>query len=76
MPFLNLNTVLDGEAHVNVLQAETISQYIGDYLWKRYEIRDKRTDLQFPYRNAWEESVRSFEKAKEECEQTKLMCEQ
>lgn len=76
VPFLNLNIVLDGEAHVNVLQAERISQYIGEYLWKRYEIEDKRTDGQFPYRNSWEESVRSFEKAKEECEQAEPLREE
>lgn len=75
VPFLNLNTVLDGEAHVNVLQAERISRYLGDYLGKRYKIEDKRTDEQFPYRDSWEESVRSFEKAKEECEQAEPMQE-
>lgn len=75
VPFLNLNTVLDGEAHVNVLQAERISRYIGEYLWKRYEyeLNDKRADELFPYKEAWEESVRSFEKAKEECMQAEPM---
>lgn len=77
VPFLNLNTVLDGEAHVNVVQAERISRYIGEYLWKRYEyeLNDKRADELFPYKEAWEESVRSFEKAKEECMQAEPMWE-
>lgn len=73
VPFLNLNTILDGEAHVNVLQAERISRYIGEYLWERYELEDKRTDERFLYKEEWEESVRSFEKAKEECMEAEPM---
>lgn len=36
IPFLNLNTVLDGEAHVNILQAKEITREVGKFLIKRY----------------------------------------
>lgn len=76
VPFLNLNTVLDGEAHVNVLQAERITQHVGSFLTERYELENKRSGSAFPYREAWEESVRSFEQAKKACTQAEPMGEE
>lgn len=75
VPFLNLNTVLDGEAHVNVLQAEKITQYVGEYLTDRYDTEDKRTLETFLYKKEWEESVKSFEEAKKQCEQAEPVSE-
>ncbi|MBD5544218.1 MAG: hypothetical protein HDR01_08290 [Lachnospiraceae bacterium] len=75
VPFLNLNTILDGEAHVNVLQAEKITQYVGAFLSERYELEDKRSDSTFPYQKAWEESVRNFEQAKQQCAKAEPMDE-
>lgn len=49
VPFLNLNEILDGEAHVNVIQAEKITKYVGEYLTQKYPVKDKRSD------NAYEE---------------------
>lgn len=36
IPFLNLNTVLDGEAHVNILQAKEITLKVGEFLMDKY----------------------------------------
>lgn len=41
IPFLNLNTVLDGEAHINILQAEKVTKTVGEYLTDRYEVAAK-----------------------------------
>lgn len=42
VPFLNLNTLFDGEAHINCLQAEKVTQYVGEYLNNKYPDLDKR----------------------------------
>lgn len=46
IPFLNLNTVLDGEAHINIIQAKKVSEAVGEYLSKQYEVaaRGERTE--------------------------------
>lgn len=67
IPFLNLNTILDGEAHVNVLQAEVITQSIGNYLVSKYGNLYLGNEESFPYKEQWEESVKSFEEAKSAC---------
>lgn len=76
VPFLNLNTILDGEAHVNVLQAEKITMYIGKYLSESYELENKRANEDFLYKREWEESVRSFEEAKMQCSKAEPMTEE
>lgn len=76
IPFLNLNTVLDGEAHVNVLQAEKITQAVGEYLTGIYTVEDKRSLEDFEYKGAWEESVKSFENAKIRCSQAEPLEEE
>lgn len=65
VPFLNLNTVFDGEAHVNVLQAEKITQYIGEYLSTHFAYDDKRNDDSYA---SWQDSVVLFERYKAKCQ--------
>lgn len=65
IPFVNMNTVFDGEAHINVLQAEKVSKYIGDYLTAHYEITDKRKDAAFA---DWAEDSAYFYRKKAKCE--------
>ena len=76
IPFLNLNRVLDGEAHVNVLQAEKITKAVGDYLTGIYQVEDKRGLEHFAYKEEWEACVQSFEEAKKLCGQAEPMEEQ
>ena len=47
IPFLNLNTVLDGEAHINIIQAEKVTQAVGEYLVSRYDVasKEERTEV-------------------------------
>nr|MBQ8251762.1 hypothetical protein [Lachnospiraceae bacterium] len=66
IPFLNMNTVFDGEAHVNILQAEKISRYVGEYLSGKYEITDKRKDPAFAQ---WHEDSAYFYHKKDMCVQ-------
>ena len=66
VPFLNMNTLFDGEAHVNVLQAEKITRYVGEYLCGQYEIADKRKDPAFAQ---WHEDGRYFYHKKDMCVQ-------
>lgn len=65
VPFVNMNTVFDGEAHINVLQAEKVTKYIGDYLAAHYEITDKRKDAAFA---DWAEDSAYFYRKKAKCE--------
>ena len=65
VPFINMNTVLDGEAHVNVLQAERITKYIGDYLVTNYEVSDKRGKSGY---EEWDESALLFDRYKKKCQ--------
>mgnify|MGYP002553374376 FL=1 len=65
IPFVNMNTVFDGEAHINVLQAEKVSRYIGGYLAAHYKITDKRKDAAFA---DWAEDSAYFYRKKAKCE--------
>lgn len=63
-PFLNMNVLLDGQAHVNVLQAEKISMLMGEYLVSRYEFEDKRKD---PAYAEWVQDAELFYRQKAKC---------
>lgn len=65
IPFLNMNTIFDGEAHINILQAEKVSKYLGEYLLSHYDITDKRTD---PAYASWHEDSRYFYHKKDKCQ--------
>jgi len=69
IPFVNMNTMFDGEAHVNILQAEKITRYMGEYLSERYEIWDKRID---PAYAQWHDDGRYFYHKKDKCVQIGL----
>lgn len=64
VPFLNLNTIFDGEAHINVLQAEKVTSYVGEYLTDIYEIEDKREN---PAYARWHEDSEWFYHKKDKC---------
>lgn len=64
-PFLNMNVLLDGQAHVNVLQAEKISMLMGEYLVSHYEFEDKRED---PAYAEWVQDARLFYRQKAKCQ--------
>lgn len=64
-PFYNMNTILDGQAHINILQAEKVSVLMGEYLTEHYTFEDKRKN---PIYDEWKESVRLFERQKNKCE--------
>jgi hypothetical protein len=66
VPFLNMNTVFDGEAHINILQAEKVSDYVGAYLAQRYTWEDKRENPAFA---SWAEDCRYFTHKKDKCVQ-------
>lgn len=63
-PFLNMNVLLDGQAHVNVLQAERISLLMGEYLTAHYEFEDKRND---PGYAQWAADSELFYRQKAKC---------
>ncbi len=69
IPFLNMNTVFDGEAHINIIHAEKVTRYVGEYLSERYEITDKRQDPAFV---KWHEDGRYFYHKKDKCVQIGL----
>lgn len=69
LPFLNMNTVFDGEAHINIIHAETVTRYVGEYLCDRYEIDDKRDD---PAYAQWHEDGKYFYHKKDKCVQIGL----
>ena len=69
VPFLNMNTVFDGEAHINIIHAETVTRYVGRYLSERYEITDKREN---PAYAQWHEDGRYFYHKKDKCIQIGL----
>lgn len=66
VPFLNLNTIFDGEAHINILQAEKVTRYVGEYLTGIYEIEDKRETPAFAL---WHEDSKWFYHKKDKCVQ-------
>lgn len=57
--YYDMNVLLDGQAHVNVLQAEKISGLLGEKL-KTYGLKDRRSEEKT--RKAWEETVSVFER--------------
>lgn len=63
-PFLNMNVLLDGQAHVNVLQAEKISLLMGEYLIANYEFEDKRENPEYA---SWAEDAELFYRQKAKC---------
>ena len=65
VPFVNMNLLFDGEAHLNILQAEKVTRYMGEYLSECYEITDKRQDPAFV---SWHEDGRYFYHKKRKCE--------
>jgi len=42
IPFLNLNTRMDGEAHINIIQAKEVTKAVGDFLSERYEATPRK----------------------------------
>lgn len=65
LPFVNMNLLFDGEAHINILQAERVTRFMGQYLADRYEIADKRND---PAYASWHEDSRYFYQKKAKCQ--------
>lgn len=64
-PFYNMNTILDGQAHINVIQAEKVSDLMGKYLTMHYAFEDKRQDERY---REWEYSVLLFKRQKAKCQ--------
>ena len=67
IPFLNLNTVLDGEAHINIIQAENVTKAVGEYLTNMYEVLQKaeRTEA---VQESFEYSAELFQSYYDKCE--------
>jgi len=63
-PFFNMNVLLDGQAHINVLQAEKVSLMMGEYLTAHYEFEDKRENPDYAQ---WEADSRLFYRQKAKC---------
>ena len=67
IPFLNLNTVLDGEAHINVPQAKKVTEAVGEFLASRYEI-PKRQSRKPEVCESFDASAELFERYENKCE--------
>lgn len=65
VPFLNMNLLFDGEAHINMLQAEKVTSFLGQYLTEHYEVTDKRNEPAFA---SWHEDGRYFTQKKKKCQ--------
>lgn len=63
-PFLNMNVLLDGQAHINVLQAEKVSLMMGEYLTANYRFVDKRQDPDYVQ---WAADAELFYRQKAKC---------
>ncbi|MGN0132828.1 MAG: hypothetical protein ACI4AA_10340 [Lachnospiraceae bacterium] len=63
-PFFNMNVLLDGQAHINVLQAEKVSKMMGAYLIEHYSFEDKRND---PDYERWVSDSQLFYRQKAKC---------
>lgn len=63
-PFFNMNVLLDGQAHINVLQAEKVSDLMGNYLCEHYSFEDKRDNPEY---EEWKTSVQQFNRNKLKC---------
>lgn len=57
VPFLNLNTVMPGESHNNIMHAEKITSYIGDWIVQHFEVEDKRGN---PLFSSWERDAQYY----------------
>lgn len=64
-PFYNMNVLLDGQAHINVLQAEKVSLMMGEYLISHYEFEDKRENPDYAQ---WAEDSQLFYRQKAKCQ--------
>jgi hypothetical protein len=64
-PFFNMNVLLDGQAHINVLQAEKVSMMMGDYLTSHYEFEDKRENPDYA---DWKDDSVLFYRQKTKCQ--------
>ncbi len=64
IPFVNMNLIFDGQAHINVVQAENVSQYIGAYISENYDLPDHRGDKTFD--DDWKGAIELFENARQE----------
>ena len=67
IPFLNLNTVLDGEAHINIVQAETVTKAVGDYLTSMYEVSPKAERAEI-VQKSFHHSAELFQSYYDKCE--------
>lgn len=63
-PFLNMNLLLDGQAHINVLQAEKVSSMMGAYLTEHYSFEDKRQNPEYA---DWAQDAQLFYRQKAKC---------
>lgn len=63
-PFLNMNVLLDGQAHINVLQAEKVSSMMGAYLTEHYSFEDKRENPEYA---DWAQDAQFFYRQKAKC---------
>ena len=75
VPFIDFNLLLDeidldwtkdtedGGDHLNVIGAEKVSKYMGEYLKQNYDIKDRREDENY---KSWFESSNIYHKDKQE----------
>lgn len=77
VPFFNMNTILDGQAHIDVLQAEKVSSLMGAYLTGSIApegtmvVADKLTFVDHrkdPAYASWHEDAQLFYRDKIKCE--------
>lgn len=65
LPFVNMNEILDGQAHINVIQARKVSEYMGEYLNKHYELPDHRGEEAYA---SYEKAALLFRRNEKKCE--------
>lgn len=65
VPFYNMNVLLDGQAHPNIIQAEKITTLLGEYLVSNYDFEDKRNNDRY---KDWNDSVELFHRQYKKCE--------
>ena len=66
IPFLNLNTCMDGEAHINIIQAKKVTERIGSFLEERYEAMPK-TQRPDAVREGFDRSAKLFDSYYKKC---------
>lgn len=67
IPFLNLNTEMDGEAHINIIQAKRVTEAVGRFLSERYETA-LRQARDAKVQESFDRSVRLFDSYYKKCE--------